>query len=50
MLDLDIPLEWSSRTAQLGIVVVKDLRSGRLMERFMIRLKNILMAVQLVIV
>jgi len=50
VLDLDIPLEWSSRDVQLGIVVVRDLGSGRRVGRFMIRLKNILMAVQLVLV
>jgi len=50
MLDLDIPSEWSSRSVQLGIVVVRDLGSGRLVGRLMIRLKNIQMAVQLVLV
>lgn len=44
VLYLDIPLEWSSRSVQLGSVVVRDLGSGRQVGRFMIRLKNILMA------
>jgi len=50
VLHLDIPLEWSSRSVQLGSVVVRDLGSGWQVGRFMIRLKNILMAVQLVLV
>jgi len=43
-------LEWSTGSAQLVNIFVKDPRSGRLAERFMIRLVNILMAVQLVLV
>jgi len=46
-----VPLEWSSRSVQLANIFIKDPRSGRLVEPFMIKLKNTpRMAVQLVLV